>query len=341
MPPTARLHADVGEVFSCLLSITPRAAEDVCALMPPPRTRASAILTVIQSPKTSLGSRGRRRRRGRREQDVVHLVHVHGDLHLVVVLAGEVAGILFPQRGAGLGVRLKLGLLVLELGLEALEVGLLGLELSLKLSLLRVGKGRGGLDVLAESVNERLVRRNLGLDVGDLSLVGVLNLELLVERALVGLGGLVRGLLLSLLDGLGVQNGLAIGNGIARHLLVLMKGSDVVLDLHHLALENLEGVLKGQNLLIQLSGLLGGQSSLLLLVHVDLIELLLSQKLQLGKSLLQGELVGNISFIIAAVLGNLGLQLGLKLLGVGNSLNLLLQVSNLRLKGIRLSSSPP
>ena len=147
--------------------------------------------------------------------------------------------VLLPKLGSLLGVLLELGLLVLELGLEAGKVSLLGLELGLELSLLSIREGGGGGDVLLEGLDEGLVRVDLGLDVGDLRLVGVLDLQLLVQESLVGLSRLMGSLLLSLLDSLGMEDSLAVGNSVPGHLLVSMKGRDVVLDLHHLALKNL------------------------------------------------------------------------------------------------------
>jgi len=49
----------------------------------------------------------------------------------------------------------------------------------------------------------------------------------------------VCGLLLGLFDGLSVQHSLPVRHGVARHLLVRVQRSDIVLDLHHLALEHL------------------------------------------------------------------------------------------------------
>mmetsp|Transcript_41378 Transcript_41378/g.64626 ORF Transcript_41378/g.64626 Transcript_41378/m.64626 type:complete len:416 (+) Transcript_41378:208-1455(+) len=296
------------------------------------RDRLLGLLLLLIITLLLLGGRGR-------VEDVVHLVDIHGDLHLVVVLTGQVAGVLLPELSPLLSVSLELGLLFLELGLETLQVGLLGLQLSLKLGLLCCRQGFGGLDVLLQSLDEGLVRVDLGLDVGDFGLVSILHLELLVQESLVGLGGLMGSLLLGLLNGLGVKNGLTISNGVTRHLLVGMQSSDVVLDLHHLALQNLEGILEGQDLLVKLGSLLGSETSLLLLVHVDLVELLLGKELKLGKGLLKSKLVGNIGLVVPAVLCDLGLKLSLKLLGVSDGLDFLLEVRNLGLQSVGLSGS--
>mmetsp|Transcript_72999 Transcript_72999/g.118449 ORF Transcript_72999/g.118449 Transcript_72999/m.118449 type:complete len:221 (-) Transcript_72999:41-703(-) len=112
-----------------------------------------------------------------------------------------------------------------------------------------------------------------------------------------------------------------------------------MLNLHHFALKHLERVLEGKDLLIELSRLLSSEATLLLLVHVDLIELLLREKLELSQCLLKGKLVSNISLVVPAVLRDLGLELGLKLFSVSNGLDFLLQVRDLAFQGVGLASS--
>lgn len=101
---------------------------------------------------------------------------------------------------------------------------------------------------------------------------------------------------------------------------------------------NLKRVLEGKDLLVELGSLLGREASLLLLVHVDLVKFLLREELELGESLLERKLVCDVSLVVPAVLGDLGLELSLELLGVGDGLDLLLEVANLGLERVGLAS---
>mmetsp|Transcript_8941 Transcript_8941/g.20449 ORF Transcript_8941/g.20449 Transcript_8941/m.20449 type:complete len:237 (-) Transcript_8941:10-720(-) len=118
-----------------------------------------------------------------------------------------------------------------------------------------------------------------------------------------------------------------------------MEGRDVMLDLHHLAFQHLQRVFERQDLLVELSSLLGSEPTFLLLVHVDLIELLLGEELELGESLLKSKLVRDVGFIVPSVLGNLRLELSLELLGVSDGLDFLLEVRDLRLEGVGFARS--